>query len=130
MVHAHFRPFLHQVYDASAGGAYRVFIPGGLLPGEALASRSNKALVDFLASRGWTPNRGPSKSFPPPRPSADATANAPLAPSEGPASSACSALALAHSASDPPTSEHSEVLDSEAAPANAPAAASDSSING
>jgi hypothetical protein len=40
MVHAHFRPFLRRVYDASAGGAHRVYQPRRAPPGRG--SRASK----------------------------------------------------------------------------------------
>ena len=57
-------PSYVRVYDASAGGAYRVFNPGGLLPDEARAPQRSEALIDFPVSHGWSPNRGSSKSLP------------------------------------------------------------------
>ena len=120
MVHAYFRPYLHRVYNTPRGGTHQVFAPDSLLPGEAVAPPAHEALINFPSDRAWTPSRGPRNSFYPPVPTVGATANAPSAPPD-------SSVGSPHLASASLTPEDSDMLDSEATPANASTAASDSS---
>ena len=59
MVHAHFRPYLRRVYEASPDDIYREFSPTRLSAGESVAPVVNDSLADFPESCDWTPNRSP-----------------------------------------------------------------------
>jgi hypothetical protein len=131
MVHCHFRPFLRRAFGTSPEYPRQKFSASNLFEGEVVAPLLNEELLDFPPG-GWTPNRGPVKRL---LPSTERSHGAPGANSISTIVPVSSSGALANAlpapkdvtlspipsdgTANPFSSMDTEMIDHEAAPANA-----------